>query len=104
LEKLARSGVKVRLLTNSLAATDESAVHAGYAKHRLALLQAGVRIYELMPTAMKNTLEHTGRFGGELILGPSRENLRAGPQPHLRGLIQFRPSIRAAEHRDGPGD
>jgi putative cardiolipin synthase len=63
LAKVARSGVKVRLLTNSLAATDESAVHAGYAKHRLALLQAGVRIYELMPTAMKNTLEHTGRFG-----------------------------------------
>ena len=63
LAKVARSGVKVRLLTNSLAATDESAVHAGYAKHRQALLQAGVRIYELMPTARKNTLEHTGRFG-----------------------------------------
>ena len=59
----ARSGVKVRLLTNSLAATDESAVHAGYAKHRQALLQAGVQIYELMPTAGKNMLEHTGRFG-----------------------------------------
>ena len=59
----ASSGVKVRLLTNSLAATDESAVHAGYAKHRQALLQAGVQIYELMPTAGKNTLEHTGRFG-----------------------------------------
>ncbi len=63
LVNVARSGVKVRLLTNSLAATDESAVHAGYAKHRQALLQAGVQIYELMPTARKNMLEHTGRFG-----------------------------------------
>ena len=63
LAKLASGGVKVRLLTNSLAATDESAVHAGYAKHRQTLLKAGVHIFELMPTAAKNTLEHTGRFG-----------------------------------------
>jgi cardiolipin synthase C len=63
LAKLARGGVKVRLLTNSLAATDESAVHAGYAKHRQTLLKAGVQIFELMPTAAENTLEHTGRFG-----------------------------------------
>jgi len=63
LERIASSGVRVRILTNSLAATDESAVHAGYAKRRQALLQAGVQIYELMPTAGKNTLEHQGKFG-----------------------------------------
>jgi putative cardiolipin synthase len=49
--ELARSGVKVRILTNSLAATDVSAVHAGYAKHREDLLKAGVQLFELMPTA-----------------------------------------------------
>jgi len=43
---LARSGVKVKLLTNSLEATDVAAVHAGYAKHRAALLEAGVSVYE----------------------------------------------------------
>ena len=49
LEALARRGVVVRILTNSMAASDEVAVHAGYAKRRLRLLQAGVRLYELKP-------------------------------------------------------
>jgi len=49
---LARSGVRVRILTNSLAATDVSAVHAGYAKRRADLLRAGVQLYELKPTAV----------------------------------------------------
>jgi putative cardiolipin synthase len=48
---LAKRGVKVRVLTNSLAATDVSAVHAGYAKYREDLLRGGVRLYELKPTA-----------------------------------------------------
>ena len=47
LETLRRLGVQVSVLTNSLEATDVSAVHAGYAKHRQALLRAGVRLYEL---------------------------------------------------------
>ena len=47
----ARSGVKVRILTNSLAATDVSAVHAGYARYRETLVAAGITVYELKPTA-----------------------------------------------------
>ncbi len=35
---LARRGIRVRILTNSFAATDVSPVHAGYAPHRLALV------------------------------------------------------------------
>ncbi len=50
LAALARSGVSVRVLTNSLAATDVGAVHAGYAKRRHDLLAAGVRLYELKPS------------------------------------------------------
>jgi putative cardiolipin synthase len=46
---LAASGIKVRVLTNSLAATDVSAVHAGYSKYRKQLLEGGVRVYELKP-------------------------------------------------------
>ncbi len=42
-----RQGVRVRVLTNSLAATDVPAVHAGYARHRQALLAAGVELFEL---------------------------------------------------------
>jgi putative cardiolipin synthase len=44
---LAASGVKVRILTNSLEATDVAAVHAGYAKWRVPLLRAGVKLLEL---------------------------------------------------------
>lgn len=44
---LRQQGVQVSVLTNSLEATDVSVVHAGYAKHRQALLRAGVRLYEL---------------------------------------------------------
>jgi putative cardiolipin synthase len=51
LSSLARRGVQVRVLTNSLAATDEKSVHAGYIKHRKDLLQAGVQLYELKPEA-----------------------------------------------------
>jgi putative cardiolipin synthase len=43
---LARGGVRVSVLTNSLESTDVAAVHAGYAKRRRALLEAGVRLYE----------------------------------------------------------
>jgi putative cardiolipin synthase len=46
----AKRGVKVRILTNSLEATDVPAVHAGYAKRRTELLQAGISLFELRRT------------------------------------------------------
>ena len=54
LEELARSGVRVRVLTNSLAATDVALVHSGYAKRRCRLARAGVLLYELKPTVEEN--------------------------------------------------
>ncbi len=44
---LAARGVEVSILTNSLEATDSVPVHAGYAKRRRALLDAGVSLYEM---------------------------------------------------------
>lgn len=44
---LARQGVKVRVLTNALEATDVAAVHSGYARYRKTLLEAGVELYEM---------------------------------------------------------
>lgn len=44
---LVRQGIRVRVLTNSLEATDVAVVHAGYAKRRKALLEAGVSLFEL---------------------------------------------------------
>jgi len=49
LSALARRGVRVRILTNSLAATDVPVVHAGYAHLRARLLAAGVELYEARP-------------------------------------------------------
>ena len=53
---LVQRGVKVRVLTNSLASTDVPAVYAGYKRYRRALLEAGVELHELKPTA-----DHTAR-------------------------------------------
>ncbi len=47
---LQERGVHLRVLTNSLAATDAPIVHVGYAKYRSALLDDGVELYELRPT------------------------------------------------------
>ena len=61
---LAKSGVRVRVLTNSLAASDVAAVHVGYATRREALLDAGVRLYEFRPAprpdATKRSLAGSG--------------------------------------------
>ena len=43
----ADAGVSVSLLTNSLEATDVPAVHGGYAPYRKALLEHGVKLFEL---------------------------------------------------------
>jgi putative cardiolipin synthase len=43
----ADAGVSVSMLTNSLEATDVPAVHGGYAPYRKALLEHGVKLFEL---------------------------------------------------------
>ncbi len=48
--ELSQNGVRVRILTNSLASNDVSAVHAGYSKYRRTLLRCGVNLYELDET------------------------------------------------------
>jgi putative cardiolipin synthase len=45
--QMARSGVKVKVLTNALEATDVAVVHSGYAKRRKDLLASGVELYEM---------------------------------------------------------
>jgi putative cardiolipin synthase len=45
-KSLTDRGVRVRILTNSLASNDVGVVHAGYSKYRKGLLRAGVELYE----------------------------------------------------------
>jgi cardiolipin synthase C len=48
---LEERGVRVRILTNSLASNDVIAAHAGYAKHRKELIENSVELYELRADA-----------------------------------------------------
>ena len=50
--RLVASGVRVTVSTNSLAATDVTAVHGSYAKYRKRLVAAGVHLFELRPEAL----------------------------------------------------
>jgi putative cardiolipin synthase len=68
-ERLAARGVRVRILTNALEATDVSAVHSGYARYRKALLRSGVELYEMRRGAVV-----MGRSG---VLGSSGSSLHA---------------------------
>jgi cardiolipin synthase C len=65
LASLVENGVQVRVLTNSLAATDVAAVHAGYVKWRRKLLKAGVQLYEFHPAATQSATPpvRSGRSG-----------------------------------------
>ncbi len=48
---LAKRGVATRVLTNSLASTDQIAVHSAYASRRRALVGGGLELFELKPVA-----------------------------------------------------
>lgn len=69
--QLAKSGVEVVVLTNSLEATDVAAVHSGYSRYRRRLLKAGVRIYEMQ------RLSGQERMRGKGPLGSSGSSLHA---------------------------
>jgi cardiolipin synthase C len=73
LRGLVKRGVRVTVLTNSLAATDVSVVHAGYQRYREALLEAGIRLYELKPDAVR--FERAEREKNQV--GSSRASLHA---------------------------
>jgi putative cardiolipin synthase len=65
-------GARVRILTNSLAATDVSAVHSSYSRYRKDLVRAGVELYELKPSS--ETLMEAKRKG---LFGSSSASLHA---------------------------
>ena len=52
--ELRSKGVKVTVMTNSLASTDAPIVHIGYAAHREELLRMGIDLYELSSSRLKD--------------------------------------------------
>ncbi|MES2943038.1 MAG: phosphatidylserine/phosphatidylglycerophosphate/cardiolipin synthase family protein [Pseudomonadota bacterium] len=70
-----KRGVRVRVLTNSLASNDAPAAHVGYARYRKALLELGVEIYE-MRAEQQGTFSSFGSsaLGGGSIGGKSSDS------------------------------
>lgn len=60
---LRQRGVRVRVLTNSLASNDAPAAHVGYARYREALLALGMELYE-MRAEQQGTIASFGAAGG----------------------------------------
>lgn len=71
--QLRQSGVRIRVLTNSLAATDAPLAHVGYARYRKRLLEMGVELYEMRadqpsgasPMSTGSTLRRVASQGSE---------------------------------------
>ncbi len=70
--RMSERGVRIRILTNSLASTDVTAVHAGYARYRRELLRAGIELYE-----MNNKLTRKQRKEKKGHGGSSKASLHA---------------------------
>ncbi len=115
---LARDGVSVKILTNSLASNDVAAVHAGYSRHRTPLLRCGVEIYELneqiraaerraftwLPTLKKSSLHAKSMVFDEkkMFVGSFNFDQRSMYLNTEIGLVFEQPEIagRAARHFD----
>lgn len=69
-------GVRVRVLTNSLASNDAPVAHAGYARHREDLLAMGVGLYELR-SEQAGLGSAFGSSGGSNLAGESRSMLHS---------------------------
>ena len=76
-------GVRVRVLTNSLASNDAPAAHAGYARYREDLLALGVEVYEMRAAqegtagGMGSTRGFGSGAGGGSKSGSSRASLHS---------------------------
>jgi putative cardiolipin synthase len=62
MQGLSQRGVKLTLITNSLASTDEPFAHGAYTESRLPMLRLGVTIYEISPELTRKS-ERLGQFG-----------------------------------------
>jgi cardiolipin synthase C len=66
LVEIAGRGSRVAVLTNSLAATDVTAVHGAYARYRKPLVEGGVELFELKPYDDRSDASLFGSGGASL--------------------------------------
>ncbi len=91
LAEIAKRGVQVRILTNSLAASDEKSVHSGYAKRRPDLLRAGVRLYEIRPNVYSIIGEDSHLFRSGSSSGLHAKTLAVDGSRIFVGSFNFDP-------------
>ena len=77
-----KRGVRVRVLTNSLASNDAIAAHAGYARYREALLGMGIELYE-MHAEQRGTLASFGSGSG----GAGRSGGKSRASLHAKAVV-----------------
>lgn len=65
---LERNGVQIEILTNGLSSTDTAMAHGSYSQYREPLLRAGVRLWELKPTALRKGRLHWFSRGSQATL------------------------------------
>ncbi|WP_206952964.1 phospholipase D family protein [Trinickia acidisoli] len=73
LSELTHRGVRVAVVTNSMASTDAVAVQAGYSPYRIPLLKNGVELYEFQPLQRAHSRFYSRFFAGS----ESRASLHA---------------------------
>ncbi len=71
-----QKGVRIRVLTNSLASNDAPAAHVGYARYRKDLLGMGIEIYE-MRAEQEGTLSSFSGLGSTGSANGSRASLHS---------------------------
>ncbi|MGJ3701881.1 phospholipase D family protein [Variovorax sp. AFSI2.2] len=68
-------GVRIRVLTNSLASNDAPVAHVGYSRHRQDLLKIGVELYELR--SEQASVSNAFGSSGDGSIGASRSMLHS---------------------------
>jgi len=91
LEALARSGIRVRVLTNSFIATDVTPVHSGYAKRREDLVRSGIRLYELKGGGEPGKPDRDGRGSGSSSASLHAKTFAADGERIFVGSFNFDP-------------
>ncbi len=96
------AGVRVAILTNSLAATDAVAVQAGYAPYRVPLLRRGRRALRVPRRAAAHRQLAAVRLA--LAREPACQGLCDRPLDPGDRLAQPRSALGLPQYRAGPGD
>ena len=113
LTAIARRGVKLSLLTNALAASDNILVHGAYRHYRAPLLAVGARLFEFAPSPQKGLRRdvlHSKVFivdNSKVLIGSLNFDMRSAHTNAELGVIVEHPALAAEamaafDHDSGP--